>query len=80
MRYLLPAVLLLSACVTTPRPMGQPGPIACVSAKSAAEAWLELDRYMRQVLEAQQTYSCGPLAPAPAALAAPGAPAVPPLR
>ena len=71
---------LLSGCATfsAAKPIGEPGPIACISSKSAAQAWLELDKYMRQVLEAQAAYSCGPLVPT--ALVAPEAPLVPPLR
>lgn len=75
-RVFLVVVLALSGCATL-KPVGEPGPIACVSADSAIRAWLELDKYMRQVLDAQQNYSCGPVASA--ALAAPP-PVVPPLR
>ncbi len=63
LRY-LPFCLALAACATfgpQPKPVGEPGPIACVGAKSAVQAWVELDVYMRQVLEAQQTYSCAPV-------------------
>jgi hypothetical protein len=73
---------LLSGCATfsASKPIGEPGPIACISSTSAEQAWLEIDKYMRQVLEAQLAYSCGPLAPPPAATLAPEAPLVPPLR
>ena len=77
MKRLLP-LLLLTGCATfgqKPQPVGEPGPLACVSAKAALLSWEEVDRYMRAVLEAQQAYSCGPLAPAVL-----GAPIVPPLR
>lgn len=76
MRRLFP-LLLLAGCATfgqQPKPVGEPGPLACISAKSAEQAWLELDTYMRAVLLAQEAYSCAPLAPASLA------PAVPPLR
>ena len=76
-------LLSLTGCATfgqRPAPVGEPGPIACLSAKSATQAWLELDKYMRQVLDAQQAYSCGPLAPPTLAPMAPEAPVVPPLR
>lgn len=78
----LAAALLLTGCATfgqRPAPVGEPGPIACVGAQSAIQAWMELDKYMRQVLEAQQAYSCGPVAPAGLAPAA-SPPVVPPLR
>lgn len=74
------ALLALTGCATfgqKPQPVGEPGPIACIGAQSATLSWEELDRYMRAVLEAQQAYSCGPLAPATLGL---GAPVVPPLR
>jgi len=76
-------LLSLTGCATFDQrhaPVGEPGPIACLSAKSATQAWLELDKYMRQVLEAQQSYSCSPLAPSAPVLLTPEAPAVPPLR
>lgn len=62
------SVLLLSltGCAhfgQQPRPVGEPGPVACIGAQSALLSWEELDRYMRAVLEAQQAYSCGPFAP-----------------
>lgn len=75
----LAAALLLTGCATLgqkPAPVGEPGPIACVGAQSASRAWLELDKYMRQVLEAQQAYSCAPLAPGAAALPPPAVPAL----
>lgn len=59
-----------------PQPVGEPGPVACIGAQSAILSWEELDRYMRAVLEAQQAYSCGPVAPS----LGPAAPAVPALR
>ena len=77
MRYLL--CLALAACATFPQPRGEPGPLACVSAKSAEQAWTEVDRYIRELLAAQVAYSCGPLAP-PSALIATPPPVVPPLR
>lgn len=76
MRYLV--LLLLTGCATfgqQPKPVGEPGPVACVGAQSAAESWRLLDIYMRQVLEAQTVYSCAPVAPPPTE-----APAVPALR
>ena len=75
MRFLL--ALCLTGCATfgqQPKPVGEPGPVACVGAKSAIQAWAELDAYMRQVLEAQEGYSCAPVAPAAER------PAVPALR
>lgn len=69
--------VILTSCATfgqKPQPVGEPGPLACLSAKSAEQAWLELDAYMRAVLAAQEAYSCTPLAPAGTA------PVVPPLR
>lgn len=66
MRYLI-LCLALAGCATfsqQPRPIGEPGPVACVGAKSAIQAWAELDIYMRQVLEAQQSYSCASFPPA----------------
>jgi hypothetical protein len=75
MRYLL--CLCLTGCATfgqRPPPVGEPGPVACVGAKSALQAWMELDKYMVGVLEAQQTYSCAPVPPATPP------PAVPALR
>lgn len=74
------AALSLTGCATfgqKPQPVGEPGPLACISARSAEQAWLELDAYMRAVLVAQEAYSCAPLAPAGLA---PAAPVVPPLR
>lgn len=76
MRYLF--LLLLTSCATfsqQPKPVGEPGPVACVGARSAAESWRLLDVYMRQVLEAQASYSCAPVPPPPET-----APAVPALR
>ena len=77
-RLAFAALLCLTSCAAAqkPQPVGEPGPIACVGAKSAMQAWLELDAYMRQVLEAQQAYSCSPVAPAPAT----PPPSVPALR
>ncbi len=73
MRYL--PLLLLTACATLnqPKPVGQPGPLACISAQSAELAWTEVDKYIREVLAAQVAYSCAPIAP-------PAPPAVAPLR
>lgn len=79
MRRILP-LLLLAGCAhfgQQPKSVGEPGPVACIGAQSALLSWEELDRYMRAVLEAQQAYSCGPLAPA---TLGPVAPAVPALR
>lgn len=79
MTRLLP-LLLLTSCATfgqKPQPVGEPGPLACISAKSAEQAWLELDMYMKAVLAAQEAYSCAPLAPT---ALVPSAPVVPPLR
>jgi hypothetical protein len=76
MRFL--PLVFLAACATfsqQPKPVGEPGPMACVGAQSAAESWRLLDIYMRQVLEAQTRYSCAPVAPPPAE-----APVVPALR
>ena len=76
MRYLL--ALFLTSCATfsqQPKPVGEPGPVACVGARSAAESWQLLDIYMRQVLEAQAVYSWVPVARPPAE-----APMVPALR
>lgn len=72
-------LLGLAGCATfgqKPQPVGEPGPVACIGAQSAILSWEELDKYMRAVLEAQQAYSCGPLAPS----LGPAAPAVPALR
>lgn len=71
---------LISGCATfgqKPQPVGEPGPLACISAKSAEQAWLELDAYMKAVLATQEAYSCAPLDPA---ALVPSAPVVPPLR
>jgi hypothetical protein len=78
-RVLSIVMACLTGCATfgqKPQPVGEPGPIACIGAQSAILSWEELDRYMRAVLEAQQVYSCGPVAPS----LAPTAPAVPALR
>jgi hypothetical protein len=79
---LLP-LLLLTGCATfgqKPLPVGEPGPLACISAKSAEQAWLEIDAYMKAVLAAQEAYSCSPLAPAVTSDAWFVPPVVPPLR
>lgn len=75
----------LTGCATfgqKPRPVGEPGPVACIGAASAIMSWEELDRYMRSILEAQHAYSCGPLAPPVPVppVVSPEAPAVPALR
>lgn len=77
---ILLACLSLTGCATfgqKPQPVGEPGPVACIGAQSAILSWEELNKYMRTVLEAQQAYSCGPLAPA---AVSPASPAVPALR
>lgn len=74
------AAVAHTGCATfgqKPQPVGEPGPVACIGAQSAILSWEELDKYMRAVLEAQQAYSCGPLAPA---ALGPTTPVVPALR
>lgn len=76
-------LLTLTACATfgqAPKPIGEPGPIACVSAQSAEVAWGEVDKYLRGVLAAQTSYSCGPVAPPSELLAVPVPPVVPAFR
>lgn len=67
MLVLLAAGLSLTGCATfqQPPPVGQPGPVACFTAKETERAWLKyVAPAVEKGLAAQVVYSCGQPAPA----------------
>lgn len=70
--------LALSACATFATPRASPsGPPACEAWRAAELAWVAVDAYMRQTLEAERMRACLP-EPVPAPVAPPVQPEMDP--
>lgn len=68
-------LVALCSCKSFQAPKPQPGPIACLGARGAQQAWNTLDEWMRWQLALQQELACAEPVPTMVPLARPVCPA-----